>query len=184
MTIIPEIVCRCQQGNGKAQRIFYESSKSYLMGICRRYSRTKEEAQDLLQEVYLKIFLNIKRLEDPEKVVGWIKKITVNTAINFYHQNGKHHNLESIVEDQFNGNELNFYIDHLSDEYLISQINLLPDGCRLIFNLYEVEGYSHKEIASLTGVLEATSRSQLNYAKKILKDKLQIVGITKYVKYG
>jgi RNA polymerase sigma-70 factor (ECF subfamily) len=154
------------------------------MGLCRRYTKNKEEAEDVYQETFIRVFQNIHQLKDHDHLEQWIKKIAVNTAVNYYHKNKRHAH-----EDQCNGyNHQNS--DHLlilsqfSDEMLIKMVNELPDGYRMVFNLNVVEGYSHAEIGELLKITEATSRSQLNRAKEALKIKLKSCGILKFEKYA
>jgi RNA polymerase sigma factor (sigma-70 family) len=118
-----------------------------------------------------------------EKLPSWMKSVAVRTAIDHYHK------LKRIDQQQYTTKEYDIadvdygaILDNLTDQYLIDTINALPEGCRLVFNLYEVEGYSHTEIAALTGITEGTSRSQLHHAKYLLKQKLNRIGIKRYEK--
>lgn len=169
----------CKKGDAKAQRILYDLFKGKLMGLCRRYSRSKDEAQDILQETFIRIFTKINQLESPDKFESWMKAIAVHTAITHYHKT-KTHNLifsdvpDDDVEMQDPG------IENLTDEYLVNLVNELPDGCRLVFNLFAIEGYSHGEIAEMLQISEGTSRSQLYHAKFLLKEKLKCQSLAQY----
>lgn len=145
--------------------------------MCRRYTHTREEAQDVLQETFIKIFSKLHQLEAPEKLEGWVKSIAVRTAINSYRKT-KREILLSIPEDneEDTNAELSL-ITHVTDDYLLKVINDLPEGCRLVFNLFEVEGYNHAEIGEMLGISEGTSRSQLHHAKGLLKKRLKKTGI-------
>src|SRR5690606_13366278 len=116
----------------------------------------------------------------------WIRKITVNAAVSYYHKNKRHQNLQDITDydAQHASDDYALILSKFSDEQLVDMINALPDGYRLVFNLYEVEGYSHCEIASMLSISEATSRSQLNRAKQTLKNRLKAIGVEKYEKYA
>jgi RNA polymerase sigma-70 factor (ECF subfamily) len=123
-------------------------------------------------------------VRDIEHLEQWIKKIAVNTAVNYYHKNKRHqHVIERNGFDHSN-DDYELILSHFSDEQLIGLINDLPDGYRLVFNLYEVEGYSHAEIGQHLNISEASSRSQLNRAKQTLKNKLKAFGVLRYEKYA
>jgi RNA polymerase sigma factor (sigma-70 family) len=174
-----DLFVQCQKGDAKAQRILYDLFKNKLMGLCRRYTKNREEAQDVLQETFIRIFSRISQLETPEKLESWMKAIAVRTAITQYHR-GKARELvfPESADDIHDAPQA--VIDNLTDEYLISLVNELPDGCRLVFNLFAVEGYTHKEIAEMLHVTEGTSRSQLHHAKLLLKEKLKCHTLAHY----
>jgi len=163
---------RCKKNEPKAQRELYDLFKSKLFGLCRRYTRNREEAEDVLQEAFIKIFTRFQQISSPDKVEGWVKSVAVRTAIDHYNKNKKEKDLYNDEETALLKLEA-VSIDHVSDEYLVGLINHLPDKCRMVFNLYEVEGYSHTEIAAMMDITESTSRSQLHYAKSLLKEKLK-----------
>ncbi len=152
------------------------------MGLCRRYTGSREEAQDILQEVFVKIFSKINQLEEVEKLEGWMTRIAITTAINYYNKTKKIQYTE--INENTESENYELIISNVSDEYLIKLINDLPDGCRLVFNLNVVEGYSHSEIGELLAISDSTSRSQLHHAKGILKEKLKAVGVSRYEKYA
>jgi RNA polymerase sigma factor (sigma-70 family) len=163
---------RCKNNEPKAQRELYDLFKARLMGLCRRYTGSREEAEDVLQESFMKIFSKIHQVGSAEKVEWWMKSVAVRTAIDYYHKNKKHQQLyepgdASVMQIKA------ISIDQVSDEYLVMLINHLPDKCRMVFNLFEIEGYSHSEIAAMMDITESTSRSQLHYAKSLLKEKLR-----------
>ena len=177
-----EIINGCKKGEPKAQRELYDQFKARLMGLCRRYTGSREEAQDVLQDAFVKIFSRIHQLDSDDKLESWMMKIAVTTAINHYHKN-KRIQYSEVEENAGDGN-YELIISNVSDEYLIGLINALPDGCRLVFNLNVVEGYGHKEIAEMLEISESTSRSQLHHAKGILKEKLKSVGVIRFEKYA
>jgi RNA polymerase sigma factor (sigma-70 family) len=162
----------CKGGNPRSQRRLYDLFKSRLMGLCRRYTRNREEAEDVLQESFIKIFTKFHQAGSPEKLEGWMKSVAVRTAIDHYHKNDRNRKLQNSDEAAVL-NTAGVAIDHLTDEYLVSLINELPDKCRMVFNLFEIEGYSHQEISGMMTITESTSRSQLHYAKTLLKEKLK-----------
>lgn len=180
-----KLFVRCKAHDRKAQRELYDSYKPVLMGICRRYARSKEDAQDILQDGFIKIFNKLHQVEEVEKVEGWMKSVIVNTAIDHYHKSSKNP-LAVLGKEEEQMVDINYaeILEKLSDEYLINCINALPEGCRLVFNLFEVEGYSHDEIATMLKITVGTSRSQLHYAKQLLKQKLHQLGVKHYEKYA
>ena len=163
---------KCKRADPKAQRELYDLFKNRLMGLCRRYTRTREEAEDVLQESFIKIFTRFHQLSSPDKTEGWLKSVAVRTAIDHYNKHKKEKELYEGEQAALLQIEA-VSIDHVSDEYLVTLINHLPDKCRMVFNLFEVEGYSHTEIAAMMDITERTSRSQLHYAKSLLKEKLK-----------
>jgi RNA polymerase sigma factor (sigma-70 family) len=163
---------RCKRSEPRAQRELYDLFKNRLMGLCRRYTSSREEAEDVLQESFVKIFRKIDQVGLADKVESWMKSVAVRTAIDFYHKNKRQ-------KDMYDPGDTSILkveaasIDQVSDEYLVMLINHLPGKCRMVFNLFEVEGYSHTEIAAMMDITESTSRSQLHYAKTLLKEKLR-----------
>lgn len=176
---------QCKKNNGKAQRALYDHYRSVLMGICRRYTRTKDDAQDILQESFIKIFNKLHQVEDVGKLEGWVKSVVVRTAIDHYHK-AKRIEMSAISTQEHHVPDVDYelILENLSDQYLIEAINGLPEGCRMVFNLFEVEGYAHSEIATMLGVSEGTSRSQLHHAKLLLKQKLSSIGVKRYEKFA
>lgn len=176
-----DLFTRCKQGDAKAQRILYDLFKARLMGLCRRYTRNREEAQDILQESFIRIFRNIHQLETSDKLESWMKTVAVNTAISHYHRTKKHELLFSIEgKENVTDENLLQHVQAFSDGFLVSLVNELPDGCRMVFNLFAVEGYSHAEIAEKLKITDGTSRSQLHHAKYLLKEKLKCQDMAHY----
>jgi len=174
----------CQQHDAKAQWQLYELYRAKVMGACRRYTKNKEEAEDVFQETFVRVFQNIFQLNDLNRLEQWMMRTAVNTAVNYYHKNKRHQHAEERNGYHHQNEEYELILSHFSDEILIKLINELPEGYRMVFNLHEVEGYSHAEIAELLQISEVTSRSQLTRAKQTLKNKLKAFGIVKYEKYG
>jgi RNA polymerase sigma-70 factor (ECF subfamily) len=157
-----------------------------VFGLCRRYTRRREEAEDVFQEAFIRIFKSIDQVHDAEHLEPWIRRITVNAAVSYYHKNKRHQIVHDIADygTQHANDDYVLILSKFSDEQLVDMINTLPDGYRLVFNLYELEGYSHSEIADMLSISESTSRSQLNRAKQVLKGKLKAIGVEKYEKYA
>lgn len=167
-----DLINGCKRGDKKAQKTLYDKYAAKMLGVCIRYFRNIDEAEDALQEGFIKIFNNIDKFRNEGSFEGWIRRIIVNTALNYYKSNLKHYfstdysEIEEMIEDD----KLKF--DNLSMEFLLKIIQDLPEGYRLVFNLYEIEGYSHKEIAEMLGVSVNTSKSQLMKAKRSLQKVL------------
>lgn len=172
MSELQSLFDRCKKGEARAQRELYDLFKNRLMGLCRRYTRNREEAEDVLQESFIKIFTKFHQAGSYDKAESWMKSVVVRTAIDHYHKNKKDRQIYE-PGDAAVLNVETVSIDLVSDEYLVTLINHLPDKCRMVFNLFEIEGYSHAEIATMMDVTESTSRSQLHYAKSLLKEKLK-----------
>lgn len=142
-----------------------------MLAVCARYTRHEMEAEDILQDAFVKVFDNIGKFEFKGSFEGWIRRIVINTAL-------KNYSKKSFKQEQIgleNQPELPMEPDiykHLDEEALLTLIAKLPEGYRLVFNLYAIEGYSHREIADMVGIQESTSRSQLVKARKMLQSMI------------
>lgn len=168
-----QIIEGCIRHDRKAQQILYDRYSGFLLGICLRYSVDKAEAEDILQDSFLKIFFNIKDFSGKGSFAGWLRKVTVNTAITHYHKNLKHRyhiEIEDYVSVETGTHS--FEEDFFTSDELYKVLNELPAGYRLVFNLYAVEGYKHKEIGEMLGIDINTSKSQYSRAKAVLRGKL------------
>ena len=144
------------------------------MGICLRYGKNREDAEDIFQEAFVRVFKSIHKIEKTESLDAWVKRIVINTAINYFHKNKKHYghlNQDFLYENDGYENYKKI-IGKLSNEELLELINNLPDGYRMVFNLYVIEGYSHKEIADILKTNSANTKVQLSKAKKALKNMI------------
>jgi RNA polymerase sigma factor (sigma-70 family) len=171
-----EIILKgCREGKRSAQKQLYDKYVSSMLAICLRYSKSRDEAEDLIQEGFLKIFQNINTYRKHGSLEGWIKRIMINHALNQYKKNRKIPFAEDVEE--INENEiLSFdeeveYNEPVPPETLLAMIQSLPEGYRMVFNLYVFEGYSHKEIAEAMNFSENTSKTQLMKARRQLRKK-------------
>lgn len=149
------------------------------MGVCMRYMKDYDLASDVFQESFIKIFKNIGQVKEEKSICGWIKRITVNTALDHIRVLRYDESIDIAGHELSDG----FYsdlLDRLSNEVVLEVISKLPEGYRVIFNLNVLDGYSHKEIAAQLKISEGTSRSQLAHAKRALRKLLNELGITKY----
>lgn len=172
-----QIIEGCARHDRKSQQLLYDQYSRFLLGICMRYATDKAEAEDILQDSFLKIFFNIKDYSGTGSFMGWLRKVAVNTAITHYHKNLKyryHVEIEEYVSAETG--VTSFEEDFFTSEELYKVLNELPAGYRMVFNLYAVEGYKHKEIAEILGIDTNTSKSQYSRAKAVLRDKLEKLG--------
>lgn len=173
-----QLIENCKTNDTKAQGELYKLFSSKLFSVCLKYSRNYVEAEDNLQDSFLTIFDKIKQYKNKGSFEGWLKRVTVNTVLQRY-RNEKVFDIinENIVEDV----EIELDDDHLSIDYLLKIIQDLPDRYRLVFNLYVLDGYSHKEIAEMLDINIGTSKSNLARARQTLKQTIENYKITQSV---
>jgi len=173
-----EIVDGCKQGKKKFQDVLYEKYSALLLGVCIRYTKNRMEAEDILHDAFIKIFISIKsfELKNEGSLYSWIKRITVNTALNHLRDNLKHAFTQDI-DDFSTANQIseteekNSYPD-IEPHEILKKINEMPNGYKVVFNMYVIEKYSHQEIADELGISLSTSKTQLFKAKKHLQEAL------------
>jgi RNA polymerase sigma-70 factor (ECF subfamily) len=169
-----KIIKGCLKGNKKAQNKLYSQYASVLLGICIRYCKSKEDAEDILQESFIKIFSNIAQLKNEDTIFFWMRKIVINHAIRqSYNKRNYVNQILFNDTEEVNRLDISYSIDNSSCEELLLMIQELPDGYQTIFNLYAIDGYKHKEIAEMLNISESTSKSQYANAKKLLQLKIQ-----------
>jgi RNA polymerase sigma factor (sigma-70 family) len=158
----------CFKGDRRFQQMLYDMFSSKMFGVCMRYANEYNAAQDLLQEGFVKVFRNIDKFRGEGSFEGWVRRIFVNTAIEHYR---KQVNLYAIVDNDVKAYENydNNALETLKEQDIVKMIQKLSHGYRTVFNLYVVEGYSHKEIGDLMGISEGTSKSQLARARYLLQ---------------
>ncbi len=166
-----QLVAACLQGERSAQFELYRRYRSVLYGICLRYADSEATAEDLLQESFVRIFGRLEQYRGEGSLEGWMRRITVHTAAGYYRQRAKALPLLELADLPDEAAPWAGPCD-CSEAELLELVQALPDGCRTVFNLYVVEGYSHREIAELLGISEGASRSQLAYARKKLTTTL------------
>jgi RNA polymerase sigma-70 factor (ECF subfamily) len=169
-----QIIEGCARHDRRSQQELYDRYSRLLLGVCMRYSTDKAEAEDILQDSLLKIYLNIKDYSGTGSFPGWLRKVTVNTAITHYHKNLKHR--YHIDIDEYVSVETgitSFEEDLFTSDEPYRVLNELPAGYRMVFNLYAVEGYKHKEIAEILDIDTNTSKSQYSRAKAAIREKLE-----------
>lgn len=162
-----QLIAACKEEDRRAQKFLYDKHAPVMMGVCRRYTKTEEDAEDILVEAFFKVLTNIKSYRGSGSFEGWIRRIVVNEALMFLR---RRHNFNLTVEiTNIDVKAPAKVIDELAAKDIINVLNQLPTGYRTIFNLYVMEGYKHREIAEMLGISINTSKSQLILAKKRLK---------------
>ena len=161
----------CQAQDKKSQALFYNYFSKKMYVVCLRYAQTTLEAEDILQNGFIKVFTKHHLYDGKGSLEGWVKRIMVNTAIESYRQS-KEKFTDSIEEHHENTIHSHFSSDLTSYKDLLKLIKELPQGYRTVFNLFAIEGYSHKEIAEMLQISEGNSKSQLSRARQVLQQKL------------
>lgn len=169
---IDDLLEGCKLGERKAQELLYKTLASKMMGVCMRYAKDRFEAEDILQTAFVKVFQKVSAFRnDGGSFEGWIRRIMVNTAIEAYRKNHRMMNVLDI-DEVHDLPQSAFDMNGLETKDLFKLIDQLSGGYRLVFNMYVIEGFSHKEIATELGITEGASKSQLSRAKAVLRDKL------------
>lgn len=168
-----ELIRGCLREEAACQKELFNRYASRMLGICNRYARNYSDAEDILQDAFIKVFDKIHQFKFEGSFEGWIRKIMVNTALKKYslRRYEKEVSGYEITDKDESGIEPSAYA-HLTQKDLLALINNLPDGYRITFNLYVMEGYQHDEIAEMMGIQPGTSRSQLVKARNMLQKKI------------
>jgi RNA polymerase sigma factor (sigma-70 family) len=169
-----KLIAECLAGKRKAQNELYSRFSPVLYGICLRYASTRSEAQDMLQEGFIRVFTSLSSFESKGSFEGWIKRVIVNTALNSIRGKAK----QQLISDYSGFGEIPDEVE--TDQSspppdpgtLLKLIQELPEGYRMVFNLYVFEDYTHREIAETAGISENTSKTQLMRARNLLQKKI------------
>jgi RNA polymerase sigma factor (sigma-70 family) len=167
-----ELIERCLEQDPKAQEFLYKRFARRMYGVCLRFARNTLEADDILQEGFIKVFCFLKDFRQEGSLEGWIRRTIVNTAINYYNSKQNEWHETSIDKAQLFHSDAEDVLAKISADDLLNLIHELPEGYRMVFNLYVIEGYNHQEIAEMLKISENTSKSQLSRARMSLQDKL------------
>lgn len=170
------ILDECRKGNREAFRELYRRHSSVMLGVCARYSDNLADAEDILQEGFIKVFKKIGTFRGKGSFEGWMKRIMINTAINHYHSNLKHHyhlNIDDLYEDVPSDNEQISTETPIPKDVIMKHIQEMPEGYRFVFNMFVFEGFSHADIAKNLGISVNTSKTQLFKARLFLQKKLK-----------
>ncbi len=170
----------CKDGDRKSQRALYDQFAPKMMVVCMRYSKSDQEAEDILQESFIKVFDHIKRFKGESRLIYWIKRIVINTALNHGRRKLNMFPMVDVNEIDKNGDsDVSLAGFHFKE--LLKMIQELPSGCQVIFNLYAIEGYNHNEIAEMLEISVGTSKSQYSRARMLLRE---IIKKEEKVAYG
>ncbi len=167
---VEQLIKECKKQHPKAQEQLYRLYGSKLFSICLKYSNNYANAEDTLQDSFITIFDKIKQYKGKGSFEGWMKRITINTALQKFR---KQKVFDIISEEQLEEVEVDIDEETVSLDYLLELIQQLPDRYRLVFNLYVLDGFSHKEISEMLAISTGTSKSNLARARKILKEKIE-----------
>ena len=169
-----ELINRCLNNDRDAQFALYQQFQVAMFGICARYAASNEEAQDILQEGFIKVFRDLGSLKDAAALPAWIKRVMVNTALEHLRRYQNRHIRANDLEgsEQATGDYIPVEADLAASE-LTRLIQELPAGLRAVFNLYAIEGYSHQEISAQLGISESNSKVRLSRARKVLQGKVE-----------
>ena len=162
--ISQELIDKCIQGQAKAQKQLYEFTVRQMYGICLRYCKNPEDAKDIMQEGYIRVFSKMKQFEGKGVLEAWMRRIFVNCALENIRVNKFNAETSDIAEEYDLGFE-NLTIDKMSQKEIMEIFQKLANGYRTVLNLFAIEGYSHAEIAEMLGISEGTSKSQLARAR-------------------
>ncbi len=168
---LDQLINECKKKHAKAQEELYKRYSTPLFSVCLKYASSYADAEDILQDAFIVIFNKIEQYKNKGSFEGWLKRISINIALQRYRKPGVFNivNEENIPEVTVEVEE-----ESISLDYLLGIIQGLPDRYRLVFNLYVLDGYSHKEISNLLAISEGTSKSNLARARQILKDKIEV----------
>lgn len=178
MVDLKQIIEGCRRNKRQYQDMLYSKYSGMFYGLCLRYTKNQPEAEDVMQEAWVKIFKNISSYKMENSFEGWMRRIMVNTAITNYRRNLKHAHQEDITDMAYSKYDASPWEDcEFTREELYKAINSLPPGYKLVFNMYVIEGFKHKEIAEQLDIDINTSKSQLSRAKKYLQRELLEMGV-------
>lgn len=169
-----QLIQACLRNDRNAQRKLYNAYAGRMLVVCIRYVQNQAEAEDILQEAFIKIFQSLDKFRFESSLGAWIKRIVMNTAINQIRANLHFKDMSDVqnYENQVSDNQSG--IEGIQFQELIKMIQKLPKGCQAVFNLFAIEGYKHHEIAEMLNITEGTSKSQYSRAKAILQSILSV----------
>jgi len=168
-----EIIKGCVEGKTEAQGVLFKKYSKMLFGVCIRYTKDSSAAEDVLHEGFIKIFLNIASYKGKGSFEGWMRRIMVNTALERYRKKFQMYPVSEVAELESKLNT-NLIVSELSSQELLGLISELPPAYKMVFNLYAIDGYAHKEIAEILNISIGTSKSNLSRARKILQNKVRL----------
>lgn len=168
-----QLIKACIKGDKIAQKAIYDLFSVRMLGVCHRYARNAADAEDILQDAFIKVFNKLHQFKFEGSFEGWVRRIVVNTALKKYSLRRYEKEVAGYEYKDKDESSLDpSAYSHLTQKELLDLINNLPDGYRLVFNLYVIEGYQHEEIAEMLKIQPGTSRSQLVKARNMLQKQI------------
>ena len=167
-----DIIKGCIQNNASMQKMLYDKYAAKMYGIALRYAHGQEDAKDILQDGFIKVFQNLSKFKGTGAFEGWLRRIVVNTAIEHYRRKNNTYEIQDAHEESVTDRDISA-IDKMAAADILNMVKALPNGYRTVFNLFAIEGYSHKEIAEMLNISEGTSKSQYARAKGLLQEKIK-----------
>lgn len=167
----PDIIKGCINGDRASQKALYEHFAGKMLGVCMRYAKDRAEAEDMLQEGFMKVFQGISKFKFEGSFEGWVRRIMVYNAINHFKHRSRTFQ-EDLDRDDYDAVYHDDILEKISAKEIIALIQQLPEGYRLVFNLFALEGYSHQEIADKLNIAVGTSKSQYSRARQFLQGLL------------
>lgn len=164
----------CKRGKAGSQEELYRRFASAMYGLCLQYASNEEDARDILQEGFIKVFAKLGQVKNPAALPGWIRRIMINTALEKYRSQVILQRVDEVREEQ-QEDSVDEALDRITCEELVALIQTLTPKYRMVFNLYAIEGFSHQEIGEELGISLGTSKSNLSRARAILQEKIKIL---------
>ena len=168
-------IIKLLRNDKKAQEAFYQQLAPKMYGVCLRFALDKDDAADILQDGFIRVFVHLKDFRGEGSLEGWVRRTIVNTAINYYNKRIKQGVKTDLDQVKETNQTRSLVVENMSTRELLNMVNELPDGYRTVFNLNIIEGYTHKEIGEMLGISENTSKSQLSRARASLQKRLKII---------
>lgn len=169
------LVIECVNGNVRAQRMLFDKFARKMLGVCMRYAKSTEQAEDVLQDGFVKVFTKLKDFKHDGSLEGWIRRIMVNTSLDQIRKNAKMLGDTNIDDVGYKIENNAFVFENLMADDLMKMVQAMPEGYKIVFNMFAIEGYSHGEIAETLGISENTSKSQYSRARAYLRERLEKV---------
>jgi RNA polymerase sigma factor (sigma-70 family) len=163
------IIEGCLKGDRICQKELFERFSPKILAVCMRYTDNHDEAYDILQDTFIKVFERIESYKNEGSFEGWLRRISVNTALDYIRRNKMSKFTDDVDDVKFKLSSNEGTLDNMLAEDLMKILNSLPVGYRTVFNMYVIDGYSHKEIAEMLNITESTSKSQFSRARAILQ---------------
>ncbi len=167
------LIIECVNGNPRAQRLLFDKFARKMFSVCLRYAKNEEQAEDVLQDGFVKVFVKLKDFKSEGSLEGWIRRIMVNTALDQIRKNNKQLGDTNIDDVGYKIENNDFIVENMMAEDLMKMVQAMPEGYKVVFNMFAIEGYSHSEIADTLGISENTSKSQYSRARAYLRERLE-----------